>query len=624
METFVYDSRLAICKTPFGAVRTGEQVKFRIYLPLNMVVDHPVLKIFAADEWDNSLDIPLEFCSSNSSTSCFCATFTPQKPQLLFYCFSFKREGEVLEIKRQWNGSGAINSDGELWQLTVYDSAQKGTKVLGKGIIYQIFPDRFYNSGTPKNDSRTDRILHQDWGGMPEWKPNAQGEITNSDFFQGDLQGILSKLDYLVSLGVSAIYLNPIFKSYSNHRYDTGNYREVDPLLGSYEDFQQLCVAAKEKGIAIILDGVFSHTGADSLYFNRYKHYGEDGAYNNPDSEYYPWYQFIDYPNEYESWWGFESLPTVNKTLPDYLDYICGEKGVLEYWLEAGADGYRLDVADELPDIFLDQLGERVKKVKPEGIVFGEVWEDASNKISYGVRRRYLLGGQLDSVMNYPLKDGLLDYLRTGNYQGFHQMIYQILENYPPHVIYNLMNSLSTHDTPRAITVLGGEPYQGQDRTWQAEHHQLSPQQYKLGRDRFALGSIVQYGLPGVPTVYYGDESGLCGYKDPFNRVCYPWGKEDKGLVDFLRILGQIRTDYSFYHRGDFLPLVFNENLMIFLRGTGDLGVIFAINRSESIQKISLPFPKERLSLLCHYGCFQEGELGGLSGAILLVKKREV
>ncbi|MDE6676401.1 MAG: glycoside hydrolase family 13 protein, partial [Clostridia bacterium] len=289
------------------------------------------------------------------------------------------------------------------WQLTVFEESYKTPDWMKGGIMYQIFPDRFYKSG--ENPIAGNKILREDWGGLPSYKPNSHGKVLNNDFFGGNLNGIYEKIDYLKKLNVSVIYLNPIFEAYSNHRYDTGDYMKIDPLLGTTEDFDRLVKKAKDLGIRIILDGVFNHTGDDSRYFNKYGNYKEElGAHQSPDSRYIDWYCFDEYPSKYTSWWGIETLPAVNERSKSYQNFIFGHDGVLKNWLRHGIGGWRLDVADELPDFFLEKLRTAVKEESPEALIIGEVWEDASNKISYDERRRYLLGTELDSVMNYPLK----------------------------------------------------------------------------------------------------------------------------------------------------------------------------------------------------------------------------
>ncbi|MFV0402083.1 MAG: glycoside hydrolase family 13 protein [Oscillospiraceae bacterium] len=619
----IYDSKNPLCKAPFGAAPHGEEITFRIFLPKSLLTGAPRLKLFLMDRWDAPILIPMELEEMGYSANAFACRFRPEEPALYAYCFEVPAPEGVKELTSARDGTGDFDDNGGLWQLTVYDAAMKTPPFLGEGVMYQIFPDRFNRGGAPKEDDRTDRVLREDWNGVPEWRPNHNGIVENIDFFQGDLEGIRRKLDYLVSLGVTVLYLNPIFEAHSNHRYDTADYRSVDPLLGGEEDFRLLCAEAKEKGVSILLDGVFSHTGADSVYFNKEKHYGEGGAYNDPDSPYRSWYKFSHYPDKYESWWGFETLPNVEETDPSFLEFICGEEGVLSHWLEQGVSGYRLDVADELPDKFLDALHKRVKAENPDAAVLGEVWEDASNKVSYGVRRRYLLGGQLESVMNYPFMNALLQFLRSGNGRGLYETVMRVLENYPPPVIAALMNPLSTHDTERAITVLGGEELSGRDREWQAAHMRLSPQQYGRGRSLYALGGILLYGLPGIPCIYYGDEAGLTGYKDPFNRACYPWGHEDEGLVDFFRILGGIRKAYPIFAEASFEPVTFSSQLASFVRRSedGSKALLFAVNRGESPLRLTLPKGFEGAKQLAAYGHYTGGTLDKMSGVVLLWEK---
>ena len=252
------------------------------------------------------------------------------------------------------------------------------------------------------------------------------------------------------------IYLNPISKSFSSHRYDTGDYKSPDPMLGTMADFTALCDAAHAKGIKVILDGVYSHTGSDSLYFNRKGSFPGIGAYQSKSSPYAGWYTFHSWPNRYESWWGFDTLPTVQKMHPDFVEYIItGEDSVVAHWLRAGADGFRLDVVDELPDEFVLLLKRRIREIKPDALLMGEVWEDASNKEAYGHRRRYFVDGELDSVMNYPFRTAIMNFVRKMD--GGEQLkntVMSIAENYPPQVLSCCMTLLGSHDTPRILTAL--------------------------------------------------------------------------------------------------------------------------------------------------------------------------
>ncbi|MCL2678486.1 MAG: glycoside hydrolase family 13 protein, partial [Clostridiales bacterium] len=587
MSVPYFDSRDPACKTPFGAVAAGEEVSFSLYLPKNMAAKC-TLKLIPGLPSGKTVEIPMEFAIGDLRCNAFRAKFTCREPQLWFYHFeldlpdgrqSLTRGPDNLAIFGGWDG----------WQLTVYDRGMKTPAALGQGVIYQIFPDRFCASGNKKEGVPADRTLRSDWGGQPEWKPNPLGKVTNSDYFGGDLEGITQKLGYLESLGVTCIYLNPIFEAHSNHRYNTADYHKVDPLLGNEDDFSRLCAEAKKRGIGIILDGVFSHTGSDSIYFNKEGRYGSGGAFRDRKSPYFPWFRFGRWPEEYESWWGFRTLPNVEESNPEYIDFICGEDGVLRHWIGLGASGFRLDVADELPDVFLDALYASVNGGGDGLAVIGEVWEDASNKVSYGSRRRYLLGAQMDSVMNYPFRDALLHYMRYGGGYAFYHSVMRIVENYPPPVLGAAMNSLSTHDTVRAITALGGDPMESHDREWQNSHQTLTEEQYWKGRHLFAIASLLQFGLPGIPCVYYGDEAGMCGYRDPFNRLCYPWGGEDGGLVDFIRTLGKIRADYPIFADALFLPVTFSDSICCFIRKSGKEEILFAGNRTGEPREFALP-----------------------------------
>lgn len=464
------------------------------------------------------------------------------EPGLYFYHFQYDSAWGRGGVYHNGDGVGELLSAGakQAWQLTVYDKAFRTPDWLKGGLMYQIFPDRFYNSGAPKQNVPDDRILRTDTQNPPYWQPDETGEVRNNDYFGGDLPGICEKLPYLESLGVTCLYLNPIFEAHANHRYNTADYEKIDPLLGTEADFKKLCRAAQKHGIRVVLDGVFSHTGSDSRYFNREGRYDTVGAYNAKESPYFSWYSFTQYPEQYKSWWGFETLPEVNETDPAYLAFITGENGVVRRWLRAGAAGWRLDVADELPDEFLDALRRAAKAEKPDALVLGEVWEDATTKWAYGARRHYLLGGQLDSVMNYPFANAVLEFARGGDAEGFYRAVSPILEHYPKPVLDVLMNHIGTHDTERAITYLAGERARFHDRAWQAAQ-KLSDEAYQKGKRLLKLAAVLQYTLPGVPCLYYGDEAGMQGYKDPFNRGYYPWGGEDEDLLAFYRRLGALR-----------------------------------------------------------------------------------
>lgn len=572
-----YNSRLEYHKSIFGAVKTDQTVTFRIILPRDFCC-HAAKLVIKKAEADEYGYINMQWdCMEGVGEEWWKVDFTTEKAALYKYHFEYDTSWGTSRIYHAGNGLAAIKGDGEDWQLTVYDKDFHTPEWLRGGIIYQIFPDRFASSGTKKQNVPSDRVLRTDRDGDPYWIPTAEGKVLNNDYFGGDLNGIEQKLGYLKSLGVTCIYLNPIFEAQSNHRYDTANYEKIDSMLGTEKDFKSLCESAKKLGIRIMLDGVFSHTGDDSRYFNRYSRYDSLGAYQSKESPYYGWYKFNKWPDDYESWWGIEILPEVNEDNSDFIEYITGKNGIARKWLKLGASGWRLDVADELPDEFLDEFRKAVKEEKADGLVLGEVWEDASNKSSYGKLRRYLLGKQLDSVMNYPFAGAVIDFIRDANAELFASRVMSIVENYPKEVLDVLMNHLSTHDTMRAITALAGENCAYRDRKWQSTHS-LDEREYHYGMKLLMAASAMQFALPGVPTIYYGDEAGMQGYKDPFNRRCYPWGKENGELVKWYKKLGKIRNENRVFKDGRFEILSAVAGCVAFSRKNDDEAILVISN----------------------------------------------
>lgn len=479
-------------------------------------------------------------------------------------------------ISKNHDFLGELSSDKTPFQLTAYSKDFSVPEWIYGGIIYQIFPDRFYRAEKEKNVPNH-KVLHKNWNEMPVFLPNEQGEIINNDFFGGDIKGIEQKLCYLSSLGVSVIYLNPIFKAFSNHRYDTGDYMQIDSLLGDINDFTSLIEKAKEYGIKIVLDGVFNHTGDDSLYFNKYNRYDEVGAYQSQKSKYFLWYNFKNFPNEYDSWWGIKTLPAVNENNGAYIDFITGEDGVLAHYVKLGVGGWRLDVVDELPSFFVKKIRSAVKNADNNAIIIGEVWEDASNKISYDKRREYFQGNELDSTMNYPLKNAIIDFVKFGDAKNLSRVIKTQIEHYPHKVLHALMNILSTHDTARILTVLGGDSPEGKSKT---ELSTLKIPLDKLEKAKFMLkvASLLQFTLCGVPSVYYGDEVGMQGYGDPLNRCTFPWGQEDKEIYDWFVFLSKLRKEYSAFKTGDFEEVFCEQGVYIYKRKDENSEVLVCLN----------------------------------------------
>lgn len=579
MDYIPYNSLNTLHKSKFGAVKQGENLIFKVVLPRSLGcrgVDLVIKK--DSGEYDY---IPMKWLSMEGANEEWWALgYTAKEADLYFYHFQYHTSWGASDIKHCGDRLGLLSKGTLDWQLSVYQSDFTTPEWLKGGIFYQIFPDRFYFSGEKKKNIPSGRLLRTDIDGDPLWRPTPEGKVLNNDYFQGDLKGIEEKLDYIASLGVSCIYLNPIFEAQSNHRYDTADYSKIDPLLGSEKDLKNLCSQAEKRGISIILDGVFSHTGDDSIYFNKYGRYDSVGAYQSKQSPYYKWYKFINHPNEYHSWWGISILPEVIEESPEFIKFITGKDGIARKWLRAGVRGWRLDVADELPDIFLDEFRKAVKEENKDALVLGEVWEDASNKFAYGQRRHYFRGDELDSVMNYPFAEAIISYVRSGRVEGFTSKIMNILENYPKCVVDVLMNHIGTHDTMRAITALAGESCDYRDRQWQSTH-ELSESQYQKGVKLLKIAAAIQYMLPGVPSLYYGDEAGMQGYKDPFNRRYYPWGKENMELLEFYRHLGSIRRKLTCLKDGGYYTVSEMLSCLAFVRYNDEEKIMLISNRNE-------------------------------------------
>lgn len=583
----MFDSRSPIYRDPVGAVPLGTRVHFKITLPRSLGCSGA--RLMVRNGSDGREQSPgLFWCGMNGENAEWWEChFSAAAPGVYFYEFKLETPCGTRRLTRGPGGTAVFDGAAQ-WQLTVYGKEFATPDWLAGGVLYQIFPDRFFSSGQEKRGVPPDRRLHESWDETPDWKPDAQGKITNSDYFGGDLAGIREKLPYLKSLGVTCLYLNPIFEAHSNHRYNTADYTKIDPLLGNEDDFRALCGEAAKLGIRVLLDGVFNHTGSDSVYFNRQGRYPAPGAYQSKESPYYPWYFFKNWPDEYACWWNFPTLPNVNEENPEYREYICGENGIIRRWLRAGAAGWRLDVADELPDSFLETLRAAAKAEKPDALIAGEVWEDASNKVAYGKRRRYLLGEQLDSVMNYPFRNAILGFLTGGNAAAALETILSVLENYPPQVVRVLMNNIGTHDTERALTVLAGEPRRGNGREWQSATR-LSPEQRRRGLALLRCAALLQYTLPGVPCLYSGDEAGTEGYADPFNRAPFPWGRQDAELTEWYRALGRLRARCACLKDGRLIPVAAAGDVLCYLRSGGGDSLLCAVNRAPEERQVVVP-----------------------------------
>ena len=573
----LFDSKKECYKSPFGTLIPGENCILHIHIPTSVPATHAEC-VFCRENGQEAFCVPMAFHHRDGLYNIFRGEFAFTETGLFFYYFRIYKECGFFRLFKQGNGTNM--EEGDLWQLSCIP-ADFTTPDWAKGaVIYQVFPDRFCKSGQCDLTGKlTPYVLHKSWEEEVFWQPDEEGRVLNNDFFGGNFRGITEKMDYIASFGVNMLYLNPISKSFSSHRYDTGDYKTPDPMLGTTEDFVALCEAAHARGIRVVLDGVFSHTGSDSLYFDKYGNFGGNGAYTCQDSPYYSWYQFYDYPDRYNSWWGFDTLPTVNKNDPSFMDYIIdSEDSVVAHWLKLGADGFRLDVVDELPDSFVLRLKNRIRALRPDALLIGEVWEDASNKIAYDIRRRYFVDGELDSCMNYPFRTAILDFMRgADDGHEFRERIMTLLENYPPQVIHCNMNLLGTHDTPRILTTLV-DAFQGSRE--EMAKRKLSPNQRHLAEEKLEMAAFLQFMLPGAPSIYYGDEAGMEGSKDPFNRRPYPWGKENAFLIAYFRQLGALRAKEKALRVGKTEFHYAADGLLHFTRTTQDSKLHIYVNRS--------------------------------------------
>ena len=486
---------------------------------------------------------------------------------------------------------GADTKAGD-FQLLVYEKRACPPEWLYGGVMYQIFPDRFFSAGN--HPSKEGTVLCRDRETFPShFKNQAENEKINV-FFGGDLEGIVQKLDYLASLGVTCLYLNPIFEAASNHRYDTADYLRVDSMLGGDTALRMLIREAKKRGIAVLLDGVFNHTGSDSIYFNAKGTYDSVGAAQSKDSPYYPWYTFSQYPDRYDCWWGVPTLPRVNSDISSYRAFLFGENGVIRRYMREGIAGFRIDVADELSDDFLTELARTAAEEKVDAVLIGEVWEDATDKIAYGVRKKYLRGGELDSVMNYPVRRAILEYLTGGAYMLLRSTLLTIYGHYPPEAANALMNILGTHDTERILTALGDERIEACSYSELAEHR-MTPAERDRAKARLRLAVCIQMTLPGVPCIYYGDEAGMEGYVDPFCRGPFPWGEEDKEITALYRNFGKLRRREKIFRCGDFALIYVDAEILCYERDWEKEKLSIVVNRSDELYEFRCDAPASEL-----------------------------
>ncbi len=530
--------------------------------------------------------IPAYFSGEYDGYRVFEAKVCFDRDGLFFFKFKITSDGGLL-YSSCGNGDGVLVGGGGCdSQLLVFDRRYDAPEWLSGGVFYHIFIDRFARGGNVVK--RDDAIMLQNWdGGIPEYE-DGRHKYLNNTFFGGTLYGAAEKLDYLSALGVTCVYLSPCFESFSNHKYDVGDYMKVDAMFGGDEALEMFVSEADKRGISVILDGVFNHVGDDSVYFNRFGRYGNTGACRDKASRYYDWFTFIHYPDEYECWWGIDNLPKVRRT-EDFRRFICDE--VIPKYMAMGIKGFRLDVADELEADFLDEITASVKKCRRDGIVLGEVWEDASCKVAYGERKRYFRGAQLDSVMNYPVRSGIIKYIKNGDSALLKDTLCTLLAHYPEKQLHHTMNILGTHDTERIISVLGDDGFEYLSNDELASR-KLSCEARQAASERTANAYAILAFIIGVPCIYYGDECGLEGYRDPFCRRPYPWSSGDGKLRKKFTALNALRHSEEALKRGSFEVLQSDDDCLMLVRHCGGEGLLLLSNMShgeKSLLGMNLP-----------------------------------
>lgn len=559
-------------KTPKGAVELNTEVRYTLKVSKFENIIGAYFVMHKDGESGQKHIMKREYVDDKYVHYSFVCKFS----EIGFFWYHFELDyGRHYEHLVRSDSLDVISSpaDSDYLQLVI-GGESKTDNAFHKGIIYHIFVDRFNRSGTVK--PRKGLNLVEDWNTPVGLEYNERGERVNNNCYGGNFQGIIEKLPYLKSFNVSTIYLSPIFEANSSHKYDVADYSKIDSMFGSGEDFLELISASNKCGIKIIIDGVFNHTGSDSVYFNKDARYKTVGAFQSKNSKYYSWYHFDNYPDNYMCWWGIKTLPETRED-SGFFDYIAGKNGIVEKYMAMGVAGMRLDVVDELSNDFMHAICESARRIAPKSFMVGEVWEDASTKIAYDERKKYFLGGNLDSVTNYPMKNAILEYIKYGDEHNFVNITNLILDQYPRGVRNNLMNILDTHDTMRAITFLGKDNNGEYDSNGE---YRLSSDEKDRGVKLLKLASIMQYTIMGVPTVFYGDEAGIEGTKDPYCRAPYPWGKENIELIEWYRRLGGLRNN-KVLHDGDMNIRYALDGVIIYERVKGDNKVIVAINRGS-------------------------------------------
>jgi glycosidase len=654
-----HDSRDPLYRTPGGAVPQGTNVKIR-FRTFHADVTGVKVRFFSVDRNGQQI-VPMTMAAADvscyepgleSETCDFWSVTLPDDivadPDVLWYRFIVTDGTDTdyyADNTAALDGGLGAPSDAAIdrsWALSVTADEFTAPSWAKNAVVYQIFPDRFRN-GRKDNDPATgdlrydDPVLKLDWSTLPEgycrnytdanancpWRfddtppdgnPTIEGP-RGRDYMGGDLKGVDQQLDYLASLGVTAIYFNPIFDAASNHSYDTQDYTKVDPYFGTQKDFDNLVKHAKALGIRVILDGVFNHMSSDSPFFDRYHHYlGNDGACESATSPYRGWFTFhnvaagtgtcvsstgVANGATYDGWFGFDSIPVLTKSNPQVKEYfLTGANAISKLWLRRGAGAWRMDVSGDasFPSDYWPAFRTVVKATRSDALTISETWQKDSTLL------RMILGDRLDTTMNYRLRDAVIAFLAPGPFdsKGFADSGHSIppsvfaermasqREDYADAAYYSLMNLLDSHDTERLLWTLtpGDESPAGRE---------LDAGNVAAGKRALRLASVIQFTVPGMPTVYYGDEAGITGDDDPDDRRTYPWadlgGSPDANQLAHYRALGTLRHDVAALTAGDFRILLTDDakGVVAYGRKTGSQAAIVLVNRGGSPARLDVP-----------------------------------
>ncbi|WP_269532051.1 glycoside hydrolase family 13 protein [Chitinimonas sp. BJYL2] len=623
-----HDSRAASDKAPFGAVKADTVVNFGLSAMAGVESATLVIEKRRLEGNQEVLDytevarIPLKKSAAGKQQR-WQGSYRFKDVSIYGYYFELKIAGKTYAYQNNrqsvyWTREGGTNGVGLIaampsnraslrrFRHTVYAADFKVPDWAADVVYYYIFPDRFRNGDTA-NDPKPgvnryhDQTVefHANWLDKPSKPGTGDGSdaVYNNDFFGGDLAGIIEKLDYIKSLGANTIYMTPIFQAASNHKYDTADYTRIDPAFGSNADFDKLVAEAAKRGMRVLPDASFNHTGRDSVYFDRFAQHPGIGAFEGgkirSDSPYASWYRFdatqTDLDKQYQGWVGVSDLPELNKASPAYRAFAFGvPDGITQQWLDRGAAGWRMDVAPWVPDDFWREWRKAVKAKRPDAITVAETWFDSS---------KYFLGDMFDSTMNYVFRNTVLDYAAGGKASELYANLEYLREVYPKPALHALMNLLSSHDVPRSLHVLG-------------YHDDGNIEKLALAKARYRLALFFQMTYPGSPAIYYGDEVGVTGGEDPFNRATYPWtdrgGKPDMAMLAEVRRLTSLRQALPILRHGELGPaMLTNDHVIVLPRALGAQRALVISNNASVEQNFTVQLPEDWVNLI-----FRDAEHG--------------